>query len=84
MIQRSKISRQLVVILVFRENVTILLPFGAQSAGQGRPAGEHAKERQRKDAQSAPLPVLGNFGPRNTRMIRNDENDEARMTNDEN
>jgi hypothetical protein len=29
MIQRSKISRQLVAILLFGGNVTILLPFGA-------------------------------------------------------
>jgi hypothetical protein len=42
------------------------------SAGQGHPAGEHAKERQREDARSAHLSVLRSFGQRNLQMIRRD------------
>jgi len=62
MIQGSEIGRQLVAILVFRGNVTMLLPFSRTlSTGEVRPAGGHAKKRQRKDAPSAHLPVPGNF-----------------------
>jgi hypothetical protein len=48
----------------FLRNVTTLLPFWRTlSRGKVRPAGGHAKKRQRKDAASAALPVLENFWP---------------------
>jgi hypothetical protein len=84
MIQRSKISRQLLEILVFRGNVTILLPFGAlYPQEKSAPPADRAKKLKEKMHDPAHLPVLENFWPTNLRMIRNDENDEARMTNDE-
>jgi hypothetical protein len=84
MIQGSDISRQLVAILLFRGNVTILLPYGVPlSTGKVCPAGGRAKKRQSKDAPSAHLPVPGNFWPTKYTHNTNDEDDEARMTNDE-
>jgi hypothetical protein len=62
MIQRSEITCQLVAILVFRGNVTILLPFWRTlSTGKVRPDGGHAKKTSKaKNAPSAPLLVLEN------------------------
>jgi hypothetical protein len=49
MIQRSEISRQLVAILLFGGNVTMLLPFGVPlSTGKVRPAGGRAKKLKEK------------------------------------
>jgi hypothetical protein len=79
----SEISRQLVAILVSRANVTTLLPVWRMlSIRKVCPAGEHAKNIK-KDAQSAHLPVPGYFWLTKHTNNTNDENDEARMTNDE-
>ena len=40
--------------------------------GKSPPRRRTCQKAQRKDAQSAPLPVLENFCPRNTRMTRNE------------
>jgi hypothetical protein len=62
MIQRSEISRQLVAILVFLGNVTMLLPFGARDP-QDKSAlpADVPKKGERKIAPSAHLPVPENF-----------------------
>jgi hypothetical protein len=64
MIQRSEISHKLVAILIFRGNVTMLLPFGASyPQDKSAPDARMQKKRQRKDARSAHLPVVANFWP---------------------
>jgi hypothetical protein len=68
MIRNSEISRQLVAILVFSENVTMLLPFGGRYP-QDKVTRRQTSKKQRKDALSAHLLVSRSFGQRNLRMI---------------
>jgi hypothetical protein len=57
MIQRSKISRQLVEILVFRGNVTLLLRFGA-SYPWDRSASPANMPKKLKEKMHSQLPCL--------------------------
>ena len=71
MVPLSEISHHLMASLVFRGNVTALLPFGARyPQDKSAPGRRTRKKRHRKDARSAHVPVLENFGPRNRRMMK--------------
>jgi hypothetical protein len=66
----SEISRQLVAILVFLGNVTMLLPFGARyPQDKSAPQANMPKTSKKMHDQRTCL-FQGIFGPRNTRKIR--------------
>jgi hypothetical protein len=73
MIQRSEISPQLVAILVFRGNVTMLLPFGARYPQDKSVRAADMPKTSTQGAPSVPLPVLENFWPAKHTNNMNDE-----------